>query len=201
MMSVTVNTKYHRLVTRWQPDSRGRLELAALTLFGERGYDDTTVAEIAERAGLTERTFFRHFSDKRDVLFSGAGVLQQLFVAEVRDAPPEFSPMEATMVALDAAGELLQERRDFARQRHAIISQSAELRERELIKLASLATAVAAALRDRGVAEATARLSGEVAITIFKVGFERWVGQSGQRTLSELMHESLEELKTVTAAG
>lgn len=201
MMSVTVNTNYHYKMTRWQPDSRGRLEQAALALYGERGFDDTTVAEIAERAGLTERTFFRHFADKRDVLFGGATVLQDLFVDTVKNAPPTASPIDAAMRALDAAGALLQERRDFARERHAIIAASAELRERELIKLASLSAAVAKALRDRGVVEPTASLSGEVAITVFKVGFDRWVALTEQRTLTQLMRDSFEELKAVTAAG
>ncbi|HEY5092517.1 MAG TPA: TetR family transcriptional regulator [Acidimicrobiales bacterium] len=188
-------------MTRWEPDSRGRLEQAALALYGERGFDDTTVAEIAERAGLTERTFFRHFADKRDVLFGGAGALQDLFVDVVRNAPPTAPPIDAAMLALDAAGALLQDRRDFARQRHAIISASTELRERELIKLATLSAAVARALRDRGVREPTASLTGEVAITLFKVGFDRWVAEPEQRTLIQLMRQSFDELKAVTASG
>src|SRR5579862_2471881 len=106
---------------RWEPDSRGRLELAALTLYGERGFENTTVAEIAERAGLTERTFFRHFADKREVLFGGAGMLQELLVSAVAAAPDSAAPIDSVAAALDAAGALLQERRDFARQRHAVI--------------------------------------------------------------------------------
>jgi AcrR family transcriptional regulator len=187
-------------MTRWEPDSRGRLEQAAFALYGERGFEDTTVAEIAERAGLTERTFFRHFADKRDVLFGGAAALQDLFVDTVRDAPPNASPIEATRLALDAAGALFQHRRDRARQRHAIITASAELRERELIKLATLSSAVAAALRERGVLEPTASLTGEVAITIFKVGFDRWVAPLEQRSLTDLMHDLFDELRAVTAA-
>jgi AcrR family transcriptional regulator len=198
MMSVTVNTYYAEIVTRWQPDSRGRLEVAALALFGERGFDDTTVAEIAERAGLTERTFFRHFTDKRDVLFGGASALQDLFVTEVANAPATASPLDAAVSALEAAGALLEERRDYARQRHAIIAASAELRERELIKLATLSGAIAAALRARGVLEPSASLTGEVAITVFKVGFARWVAPSEDRTLSQLMRSSLDDLRAVT---
>jgi len=112
-------------MARWQPDSRGRLEHAALTLYGERGFENTTVAEIAERAGLTERTFFRHFADKREVLFWGAGALQDLLVTTVADAPASASPLEAVASALEAAGTLLQERREFARQRQAVIAASA----------------------------------------------------------------------------
>ena len=128
---------------RWEPDARGRLEQAALALYGERGFEQTTVAEIAERAGLTERTFFRHFADKREVLFWGAGALQELLVSTVASAPDSAAPIDAVAAALEAAGALLQERREFARQRQAIIAANAELQERELIKLASLASALA----------------------------------------------------------
>jgi AcrR family transcriptional regulator len=186
-------------MTRWQPDSRGRLEQAAFALYLERGFDDTTAAEIAERAGLTERTFFRHFADKRDVLFGGAATLQDLFVDTVRNAPSTAPPIEAARLALDAVGEIFADMRDRARQRHAIISASAELRERELIKLATLSSAVAAALRSRGVREPTASLTGEVAITVFKIGFDRWVAPSEQRSLTELMRDCFDELKAVTA--
>ena len=121
---------------RWEPNARGRLEQAALELYGERGFEQTTVAEIAKRAGLTERTFFRHFADKREVLFGGAGALQELLVRTVADAPDSAAPIDAMAAALEAAGALLQERREFARQRQAVIAANAELRERELIKLA-----------------------------------------------------------------
>ena len=119
---------------RWEPDSRRRLEEAALALYAERGFDHTSVAEIAERAGLTERTFFRHFTDKREVLFSGAGALQELFVSAVASAPEGATPLEAVSEALAAAGAVLQQRGDYPRQRQSIILASAELRERELIK-------------------------------------------------------------------
>src|SRR5580700_8583418 len=102
---------------RWQPDARGRLEKAAMELYVERGFDETTVAEIAKRAGLTERTFFRHFADKREVLFAGAGALQGLLVGAVADAPAGAAPLEAVATALEAVGALLEERRPYARQR------------------------------------------------------------------------------------
>src|SRR5271155_2776369 len=136
---------------RWQPDSRGRLQEAALALYSERGFDQTTAAQIAARAGLTERTFFRHYSDKREVLFWGAAALQELLVKAVADAPGAAAPIDAVAAALETAGAMLQERREHARQRQAVISASAELRERELIKLATLAAAIAGALRERGV--------------------------------------------------
>ena len=184
---------------RWEPDSRGRLEQAALALYGERGFEATTVAEIAERAGLTERTFFRYFADKREVLFGGAAMLQELLVSGVAGAPDSASPIEAVLAALEAAGVLLQERRAFARQRQMIIAASDELRERELIKLASLATALADALRRRGVADPAASLTAEAGIAVFRVAFERWTEDSGEQDLPRLIRESLDELRVVTA--
>ena len=169
-------------MARWEPDSRGRLEQAALALYGERGFENTTVAEIAARAGLTERTFFRHFADKREVLFWGAGALQELLVTAVADAPDAAAPIDAVAAALDAAGALLEERRESARQRQAVIAASAELRERELIKLASLASALADALRRRGVKDPAATLSAEAGIAVFRVAFERWVDGRNRRT-------------------
>jgi len=186
-------------MTRWEPNGRGRLELAALALYGERGFEHTTVAEIAARAGLTERTFFRHFADKREVLFSGAEALQDLLVSNVEAAPESIAPIDAVGAALEAAGVLLEQRRDFARQRAAIIAANAELRERELIKLASLASAIADALRRRGVTGPAASLSAEAGIAVFRIAFERWVEESNQRDLPELIRDSLDELKAVTA--
>lgn len=188
-------------MARWEPDSRGRLEKAALSLYGERGFEDTTVAEIAERAGLTERTFFRYFADKREVLFWGAGSLQDLLVSAVLGAPKSATPIEAVAVALDAAGALLEERRDGARQRQEIIAANVELQERELIKLATLASALAEALRRRGATQAVAMLTAEAAIVVFKVAFARWLVEANRRTLSELMRASLVELRSVTAGG
>jgi len=117
---------------RWQPDARGRLEKAAMELYVERGFDETTVAEIAKRAGLTERTFFRHFADKREVLFAGAAMLQDLFVGAVMDAPSDLAPVDAAMAGVVAGGALIGERPAFARQRYEIIAANAELQEREL---------------------------------------------------------------------
>ena len=200
-MSVSVITEYDGVMGRWEPDSRGRLEGAALALFGERGFENTTVAEIASRAGLTERTFFRHFADKREVLFSGAGTLQDLLVNGVAGAPASAAPIEAVVAALEAAGALLQERRDYARQRQMVIAANTELRERELIKLASLATALADALRRRGVKDPAASLTGEAGIAVFKIAFERWLDTPGQRDLPQLIRDSLDELRAVTAGG
>ncbi len=184
---------------RWKPDARGRLEQAALELYSERGFEQTTVAEIAERAGLTERTFFRHYADKREVLFGGAGPLTELLVSSVTAAPASAAPIDAVAAALEAAGAVLEERRELARRRHLIIAGNPELRERQLIKLASWAEALADALRARGVADATARLSGEVAMAVFGVAFERWVGETNRRSLPELIRATLDELNALTA--
>ena len=197
-MSAAVIT-YDYGMGRWEPNARGRLEQAALELYGERGFEQTTVAEIAARAGLTERTFFRHFADKREVLFWGAAALQELFVNTVASAPDSAAPIDAVAAALEAAGAALQERREGARQRQAIITANAELQERELIKLAALASALAGALRQRGVADPAASLTAEAGIAVFKVGFERWVSETGPRGLPQLIRESLDELKAVTA--
>jgi AcrR family transcriptional regulator len=184
---------------RWEPNARGRLMQAAFALYGERGFEQTTVAEIAERAGLTERTFFRHFADKREVLFAGADALRELLVSTVANAPASLAPIEAAAAGLEAAGALIQEGGELARERQAIIASSAELQERELIKLASLAGALAEALRRRGVEDPAAGLTAEAGIAVFKVAFERYVEETNQQDLPRLIRESLDELKAVTA--
>ena len=187
-------------MVRWEPDSRGRLAQAAMALYGEQGFDRTTVAEIAERAGLTERTFFRHFTDKREVLFWGAQALQELLVKTVIGAPASVTPLEAATLALEAAGDLFGQRREFSVQRQHIIDASTELQERELIKLATLAEALAGALRERGVKDPTAGLTGEVAIAIFKISFDRWVSEPDPGEMNSFVRESLEQLRGITAA-
>jgi len=185
---------------RWEPNARGRLEQAAMELFIERGFEQATVTEIARRAGLTQRTFFRHFADKREVLFWGKGALQELLVSTVASAPASAAPIDAVAAALEAAGASLQERHEHARQRQAIINANPELRERELIKLATLASAIAATLRQRGVSDPAASLTAEAGIAVFKVAFERWVSEPGQPDLPKIIRQSLDDLRTVTAA-
>jgi AcrR family transcriptional regulator len=186
-------------VTRWKPDAAGRLAKAALELYSERGFEQTTVAEIAGRAGLTERTFFRHFADKREVLFAGANMLQELVVTAVAGAPDSAPPIAAAAAGVEAAGALLQERREYSRQRQAVIAANAELRERELIKLASLATAIAEALRGRGVEDPAASLAAEAAIAAFRIAFELWTSKTEGPDLPRLIRDSLDELRAVTA--
>lgn len=199
LMSASVITDYDQSMARWKPDSRGRLEQAALALYAERGFENTTVAEIAANAGLTERTFFRYFADKREVLFGGAGTLQELLVRAVSDASIEVAPLKAVGDALEAAGILLQQRPEFARQRQAVIASNVELHERELIKLATLAAALAAALRERGVKDPAASLTAEAGIAVFRVAFERWVDEPLEQDLAQLIRDSLVELRVVTA--
>jgi AcrR family transcriptional regulator len=191
--------KYDERMGRWEPDARGRLAQAAMELYVERGFEQTTVAEIARRAGLTERTFFRHFADKREVLFAGSSSLEDLLVETVAKAPPELAPIDAAAAGLEAAGAALQERRAFAQQRHAVIAANPDLQERELIKLASLAAALARTLRTRGAGDAASGLVAEVAIAVFRIAFQSWIDGSNQRDLPELIRESLHELRAVTA--
>ncbi len=198
---VTAEVGYDRDMGRWEPNARGRLTKAAFELYGERGFEQTTVAEIAERAGLTERTFFRHFADKREVLFAGAAALNELLVSTVAEAPGGLTPIEAAAAGVEAAGAFLQEGRELSKQRQSIIAASSELQERELIKLASLADALAGALRARGVEDPAASLAAEAGIAVFKVAFTRWVGEDDRPDLPRLIRESLDELRVVTASG
>jgi AcrR family transcriptional regulator len=191
-------------MTRWEPNASGRLQLAALELYSERGYDQTTVAEIAKRAGLTERTYFRYFADKREVLFYGAGLLQDRLVEGIAAAGDGLSPLDVVGAALAVAAAPFEEAGDFPRRRHAIIAANPELRERELIKLAALAGALADALRERGVADPAASLAAEAGIAVFKIAYQRWAdraGPAGDETLAELIRQSLAELKSVAAAS
>jgi len=185
---------------RWAPDARGRLQKAAWELFTERGFEATTVADIAARAGTTERTFFRHFDDKREVLFSGAEVFEDSFVSAVLHAPKSAAPLEAVAAGLGAAAAFLEQGQDMPRRRQAIIAANPELQERELKKLASLSAAVADALRMRGIADSAAVLTAEIGVTVFKVSFERWLSDRDHKTLSALVAESLDELSELTGS-
>ncbi len=173
---------------------------AAIALFDEQGYEATTVAEIAERAGLTKRTFFRYFSDKREVLFSGSDELQRFWLEGVAAAPADATPLAVVMAGLDPVAEMFTERHHFARIRAAIIEANPELQERELIKLQNLARALTAALVERGVSTNAAILAAQAGVTVFHVAFAHWVEQDDPAACRRLMDESLEELRSVTAA-
>jgi AcrR family transcriptional regulator len=187
-------------MSRWKPDAEGRLIKAAIALFEEHGYEETTVASIAEAAGLTKRTFFRYFSDKREVLFNGSHELQERWVAGIEAAPPQAGPMAAVSAGLDDVAELFADRHPFARLRSQIIAANPELQERELIKLQSLADATKTALIDRNVPVNEAILASQAGVTIFHVGFARWVEQEDPTAFRRLMDESLEDLRSVTTA-
>ncbi|MBU9763575.1 TetR family transcriptional regulator [Mycobacterium sp. TNTM28] len=181
-------------MSRWEPNARGRLEQAALELYAERGFDQTTVADIAQRAGLTERTYFRHFADKREVLFSGQDALTELLAHTIEQAPAGVAPLAVVGRALSAFGAVLDGRRDHARRRQDIVDANPSLQERELIKLALLTDAMAHALVRRGVAAPAAHLAAEVGMAVFKVAFERWVRADTTDGLTTVVETTLAEL-------
>ena len=188
-------------MVRWRPGSPERLQQAALDLFSEQGFERTTVAEIAARAGVTERTFFRHFADKREVLFEGGARLEALFVDAVGTADAD-DPREQVAAALARAAEFFgPERRTSARQRAAVVAAHPALTERELLKLASLGRALATALRARGLGEPAATLLAQSAVTVFQVTFERWVAADEERSFDELQRATFAVLRETLAAG
>ncbi|MEV5714033.1 TetR family transcriptional regulator [Amycolatopsis mediterranei] len=189
-------------MVRWEPGAAERLQKAALELFATRGFEQTTATEIAEAVGLTERTFFRHFSDKREVLFHGQQLLGEAFLAGVDAAPPDASPIEVVASALQSATAFFPaERRAHSRLRQSIIDQNPALRERERHKLASIATTVADALRRRGVDEVAATLAAESGATVFAIAFTQWIREDEQRSLADIAAEVLRELLSLTATA
>jgi AcrR family transcriptional regulator len=197
-MSETV-ISYDRDMVRWEPDAAGRLREAALELFAERGVESTTVAAIAERAGVTERTFFRYFADKREVLFGDQDVFAGLFVDGVRDAPDQASPLQAVAAGLHNSLTLFPpERRDGSRIRGIVIAAHAGLRERELLKMADVAERMAEALRERGVGEPAATLAARSGIAVFSAAFAGWLTDE-PREMRELIDDGLRELRALSA--
>jgi AcrR family transcriptional regulator len=167
---------YAVTVSRWAPDARERLETAALDLFAENGYEETTVAQIAARAGLNRATFFRHFADKREVLFGGEDVLAGLFGDAIRGAPPGATITECLQAALAAAAAAMTPRqRARAARRVLVVAANTEVQERGLLKHARIAASVSAALRARGADELTARLGAEVGMLAFRIAVEGWM--------------------------
>ncbi|WP_019929757.1 TetR/AcrR family transcriptional regulator [Nocardia sp. BMG111209] len=161
-------------MARWEGNTRGRLERAALDLFTEQGYDRTTVAQIAKRANLTERSFYRWFPDKREVLFGGGEELQERFVAAIEAAPAGADPLAMLMAAFATAPEVIRPR-EFLRERSAVIAANPPLHERELIKVASLSEALVAALARRGHDPRAARLATDAGMAIFRHAGQRWM--------------------------
>lgn len=184
---------------RWQPNAPERLALAALELFAENGYDNTTVIEIAERAGLTKSTFFRHFPDKREVLFGG-GAMPTLLADAIAAAPDGCTPLQAIGTALDAIGAeaFREDRRRFVAKRRAVIAANSELREREALKEIALTASMVDGLRQRGVPEMTARVAAELGALAFAIAYDRWTDLSDDEDFGDLARQALDEVR---AAG
>jgi AcrR family transcriptional regulator len=192
---------YDGAMARWEPNARERLERAALALFAENGYDATTVAQIADRAGLTKSTFFRHFADKREVLFGGQERLTEAFTSAIGTAPPSATTTECLSAALEAVEvAFTPQRHEFALQRRAVIAANSELQERELLKMARLGLAVAEALRARGTDDITARLAAEVGMLAFSTAFARWAAPGNEEPFPPIAHAALRELQDRAAA-
>jgi AcrR family transcriptional regulator len=186
---------------RWEPDARERLVRSALDLFAEQGYDNTTVAQIAERAGLTKSTFFRHFPDKREVLAAGQDTLCRLFEEGIASAPASAAPLEVVASALDAASKAFTpERRDLGQKMQAAIAASSELQERDALKRVGLAATITDALKNRGVPDPTASLAGELGVLALKRAQTLWSSSTNQKTFSELARQSLDELRAASVA-
>jgi AcrR family transcriptional regulator len=188
-------------VARWEPNASGRLTEAAMALFAERGYANTTVGDIAARAGLTERTFFNHFADKREVLFAGSEAFVKQIVDAVRAAPKSVPPLDAALSAYESTNDFFESRRPFARKRSALIAAHPELLERELIKMMSLATAITEALEQRGASASAATLAAAASGAIFRVGFEQWTHDAKDRSLTFHLRAARRQLEGVVAGA
>ncbi|GAA4167295.1 helix-turn-helix domain-containing protein [Gryllotalpicola koreensis] len=180
---------------RWEPGARERLAEAALELFLERGYDATTVADIAARAGVTERTFFRQYSDKREVLFGDPAEYNAVFTDAVAGAPADASPLDAGAAALRAVGAWFAGRHPYARRRAAVVAANPALQEREQVKRLHLTEAIAAALLARGAAQPAAALTAELISVAFHQAFVRWVAADEESDLGDLAISVLGELR------
>jgi AcrR family transcriptional regulator len=187
-------------MARWEPGARDRLVAAAVDLFTEQGYDATTVAQIAQRAGVTRSTFFRHFPDKREVLAAGQDALCQLLSGGIADAPSSATPLEAIRAGLEAAAQAFTpERRHLGPKMRDAIAASTELQERETLKRVGLATAMTDALKERGISDPTASLAAEVGVLALKIAHARWADPTNRQELAVLARQSLQELQTASA--
>jgi AcrR family transcriptional regulator len=171
---------------------------AAVELFEQRGFDQTTTADIAERAGVTERTFFRHFPDKREVLFDGSHRLQHTIDEAIGSAPSDLSPLEAALAGVTATAGAFNEIREHALRRAAIVAVTPSLQERELLKLAGMTEATAAALRRRGAGEPTATLAAHAAVSVFHVAFAHWIQAGTAPDFADCIAEAATALRTMT---
>ena len=187
-------------MARWEPGARERLVVAAVDLFTEQGYDATTVAQIAERAGVTRSTFFRHFSDKREVLVAGQETLSRLMAEGIAEAPAQASPLEAVAAGLGRASSAMGPlNREFGRRLKAAVAANAELQERDALKSVGLAAAMTAALAARGVPDPTAHLAAEMGVLAFKLGYAQW-SEADRDDETGLAHHALAALEDLRAA-
>ena len=177
-------------------DVQLRLQQAAVELFGERGYDRTTAAEIAARAGVTERTFFRHFPDKREVLFNGEAILREALTASIGNAPDALGPLDTLFRAFRSVRQLLEDNRPFSKPRHEVISGTPALHERELAKMAALADALALALKARGVADLRAILAARAGMAAFAHATISWL-ENAETDLGTRLDVAERELKAL----
>lgn len=163
-------------MSRWQPDARGRLERAAIELFLSKGFPDTTVPEIADRAGLTTRTFFRHFSDKREVLFGAEAELPGVVSGVLADAPSDLTPLGLVEFGLTrVAASRFDGLRDFLRARRSIIVTDVGLQERELRKNAALGDVIRESLASRGYDTLAGSIAARIAVAVFTLSLDRWL--------------------------
>jgi len=189
-------------MARWQPHASDRLVVAALALFEERGYENTTVIGIAERAGLTKSAFFRHFPDKREVLFGGA-TMAGLLAAGIADAPAGAAPLEAVAHALDAVGRaaFTAERREFSARRRAVIAANPDLREREALKGLGLTAAMTEALERRGVPDPVSRVAAQLGALVLTIAYERWSEPGGGAEVGAGAREAQSGVRAAIAAS
>jgi AcrR family transcriptional regulator len=178
-------------------EARRRLQQAALELYRERGFDQTTTAEIAARAGVNERTFFRHFPDKREVLFGGEADLRAALMQEVADAPDGLRPLDVLLGAFRKAGRILEENRPFSEPRLKVIAVTPALRERDLAKAASLTEAVAEALRQRGVPDRLAGLAAHTGWAAFHQAAQAWIDDPSQGLDTHLL-QAFDDLRALS---
>ena len=182
-------------------NARERFESAALALFRERGYAGTTVPEIAARAGLTERTFFRYFADKPEVLFWRAGEFETVMVDAVARAPTAATATEALFAGFEAIGEVLDATRADIAMRHTLVATHPEFKARDLLKKQELTLAVDRALRARGIDEAEAHLASEIGITVWRVALGRWRrDDAGARFVDHIRH-AFNQLRRIACHG
>jgi AcrR family transcriptional regulator len=190
-------------VPRWEPGVRDRLVVAAVDLFADQGYDATTVAQIAARAGTTKSTFFRHFADKRELLVAGQETLSRLLAEGIAEAPEGATPLEAVAVGLErASGAMGPMNRHIGPRLKAAVAASDELQERDALKRVGMAAAMAAALAERGVPDSIAQLAAELGILAFKQGFAEWT-EAQRETAGDLAPyalAALDQLRAATAA-